>query len=126
MQALEQQAQDLEQTMQQLVEKGQELKQQQEAAARLISPQPSGAAQPDVEHRFDSHAADAFAAAAHLGVSQREYAKLQTQADWKARMVRYLSDQVQERSEDVREAQQYMADDQNDLAVNSVKERAAR
>ncbi len=121
-QVLDQQAQDLEETMQQLVQKGRDLHDQQQRAASLQK-QPALAAS---ESDMPESAALAAIMRAEVEASRQEYEQLQQQADNKARMVRYLSDQVQERSEDVREAQQLMSDNSRDASAKSVKETAAR
>ena len=118
---LDQQAQDLEETMQHLVQKGRDLHEQQQKVASLQK----HCASLNSDQPMPEHSALAVLAGQAQG-SKREYEQLQRQADNKARMVRYLSDQVQERSEDVWEAQQLMRNNSHDADAESVKQRAAR
>lgn len=106
--------------MQQLVQKGRDLhEQQQKAVGHQGKPGALASEHPEA-------AGLAALADAQVHASKQEYEQLQQQADNKARMVRYLSDQVQERSEDVWEAQQLMGDSSSSGAARTVKERAAR
>ncbi|KAK9822139.1 hypothetical protein WJX74_010406 [Apatococcus lobatus] len=119
---LEQQAQDLEGTMQQMVHKDRELHEQQNIADHLRKQLAADPVNQSPELR-----GDAARAAGMVQACKQEYAQLEIQADRKARMVRYLSHQVQERSEDVREAQQLLTTQgTHDAAERTVRERAAR
>ena len=118
-QVLDQQAQDLEDTMQQLVQKGRDLHEQQQKAGLQRQPASLASEQPEA-------GADASMEDGRLQASKHEYKELQQQADNKAKMVRYLSDQLQQRSEEVWEAQQLLAETSNGAASKSMKERAAR
>lgn len=122
LQVLDQQAQDLEDTMQQMVQKDRELHEQQAIADQLRRQFASDSANQTPELGGEAARAEGLVQAC-----KEEYAQLQMQADRKAKMVRYLSDQVQERSEDVREAQQLLTTDVGkNSAARTVKERAAR
>lgn len=108
--------------MQQMVQKDRELQEQQATADQLRRQFASDSANQSPELGSDAARAEGLVQA-----RKQEYAQLQTQADRKAKMVRYLSDQLQERSEDVREAQQLMTTEVGtDGSAWTVKERAAR
>ena len=109
--------------MQQMVQKDRELHEQQAMADHLRRQFASDPANQSPELGGDAARAEGLVQAC-----KQEYKQLEVQADRKASMVRYLSDQVQERSEDVREAQQLLTteDGRQDAAVGAVRDRAAR